>query len=121
MLCLDEMGPETAKSHPGTEWLQVARDGRAPAGRARTAVDYGRRGHGYVFGAFQPATGEAFTQPYAGRTIVNWVDFLGRTDAWVGPGPQTIYAVVDNLFSPPRRGRPALQLGPPALALPLPT
>jgi transposase len=60
-------------------------------------IDYGRRGHGYVFGAFQPATGTALTQPYAGRTIVNWCDFLERTDAWVGPGPQAIFAVVDNL------------------------
>ena len=90
MLCLDEMGPETAKSHPGTELVK-------PTSRARMGIDYGRRGHGYVFGAFRPATGAAFTQPYAGRTIVNWVDFLGRTDAWVGPGPQTIFAVVDNL------------------------
>src|SRR5687768_3308354 len=29
------------------------------AGRAKQAVDYGRRGKGYVFGAFIPATGAA--------------------------------------------------------------
>jgi hypothetical protein len=39
-------------------------------------VDYGRRGKGSIFGAFQPATGEALTRPYGGRTIKNWVDFL---------------------------------------------
>jgi transposase len=39
--------------------------------RATQEIDYGRRGKGYVFGAFRPATGEAFTAPYPGRTIAN--------------------------------------------------
>ncbi len=68
------MGPESAKSFPGSALVrvQIAPDG--PAARARQEVDYGRRGKGYIFGAFRPATGEAFTHPYAGRTIANWVD-----------------------------------------------
>jgi hypothetical protein len=41
-------------------------------------VDFGRRGSDYIFGAFKPADGEAFTAPYDGRTIANWVDFLER-------------------------------------------
>jgi hypothetical protein len=81
------MGPEAAKSFPGTE---VTR------GRARQRADSGRRGKGYVFGAFRPATGEAFTHPYAGRTTADWIDFLGRVDAWLPSGVGAVYAVLDN-------------------------
>jgi transposase len=91
------MGPETAKSHPGVEILRTAAAPGLPAGRARMEIDYGRRGHGYFFGALRPATGEAFTRPYPGRTTANWCEFLERVDAWVGPEPESVYAVVDNL------------------------
>jgi hypothetical protein len=95
-VCLDEMGPQSAKSFPGH---RLVRGDPAGARRARAAqeIDYGRRGRGYVFGAFVPATGEAFTAPYAGRTIANWVDFLERVDAWVDPGAGRVYAILDNL------------------------
>ncbi len=76
MICLDEMGPQSAKSFAGTQLAPVPKPD-APAERARQEIDYGRRGTGYVFGAFRPATGAAFTRPYGGRTIANWVDFLG--------------------------------------------
>ncbi len=82
------MGPESAKSFPGTE---------VTGGRARQAADYGRRGKGYVFGAFTPATGAAMTHPYSGRTAGNWIDFLTRVEAWVPAGVGTVYAVLDNL------------------------
>ena len=85
------MGPEAAKSFPGR---RLVGGGGA---RARQEVDYGRRGKGYIFGAFRPATGEALTAPYAGRTIANWVDFLARVDAWVPPEAGRVYAIVDNL------------------------
>jgi transposase len=91
------MGPESAKSFPGTEVIDPAPKPGRPAGRAKQAADYGRRGKGYVFGAFRPATGEAFTHPYPGRTTANWVDFLGRVDAWLPAGVGTVYAVLDNL------------------------
>ena len=96
MICLDEMGPEGAKSFPGP---RLVRPDPAGARRARPAqeADYGRRGSGHVFGAFVPATGEALTAPDAGRTIANWVDFLDRVDAWVGAGGERVYAVIDNL------------------------
>jgi hypothetical protein len=68
------MGPESAKSHPGTRLLRPDPAGERRV-RATQEIDYGRRGKGYVFGAFEPATGQAFTAPYAGRTIANWVDF----------------------------------------------
>jgi hypothetical protein len=70
------------------------------AERAKQEIDYGRRGKGYFFGAFCPATGEALTQPYGGRTIKNWIDFLERTEAWLpseAAGVSRVYAIVDNL------------------------
>ena len=60
IVCLDEMGPLSAKSYPGRD---LVRPQPPPAGRARQEIDYGRRGKGYVFGAFCPATGAAFTRP----------------------------------------------------------
>jgi transposase len=90
------MGPEGAKSFPGRRLVREEPPGRRRA-RATQEVDYGRRGAGYVFGAFVPATGEALTAPYAGRTIANWLDFLDRVDAWVGAGVGRVYAVLDNL------------------------
>lgn len=96
MICLDEMGPEAAKSHPGSRVVRpkAADDRRA---RACQEIDYGRRGSGYVFGAFCPATGAAFTAPYPGRTIANWVAFLDQVDAWTDPRIGRVYAILDNL------------------------
>jgi hypothetical protein len=90
------MGPEAAKSHPGQEVIRPDPTGER-RGRAKQEIDYGRRGKGYVFGAFCPATGNAFTVPYAGRTIANWVDFLAQVDGWVDAGIGRVYAVLDNL------------------------
>ncbi|MDP9366163.1 MAG: transposase, partial [Chloroflexota bacterium] len=64
---------------------------------AAQEADDGRRGSGYVFGAFAPATGEALTAPYAGRTTANWVDFLDRADGWIDAAVGRVYAVLDNL------------------------
>lgn len=51
-ICLDELGPITAKTYPGAEWK------RGPQ-RATYQPDYGRRGKVWVHGAFEPLTGEA--------------------------------------------------------------
>jgi hypothetical protein len=67
------MGLESAKSFAGQRLVDAT---KRPAERAKQEIDYGRRGKGYIFGMFQPATGEAFTQDYPGRTIANWVEFL---------------------------------------------
>ena len=91
------MGPESAKSFPGREVLDPAPTAGRPAARAKQEADYGRRGKGYVFGAFRPATGEAFTHPYPGRTGENWIDFLERVDRWLPAGIPRVYAVLDNL------------------------
>ena len=99
MICLDQMGPVAAKSYPGQHLVPTAPE-MAPPGpvqRATQEIDYGRRGKGYIFGAFCPATGEALTKDYLGRTITNWVDFLGHVEQWVPPENERLYAIVDNL------------------------
>jgi hypothetical protein len=45
----------------------------------------------------QPKSGRAFTLAYRGRTTANWVDFLEQVDQGVGPQPEIIFAIVDNL------------------------
>jgi hypothetical protein len=96
VICLDELGPESAKSFLGTELIRPDPSGEQRV-RAKQETDYGRRGKGYVFGAFQPATGLALTVPYTGRTIANWVDFLDRVDGWLDRAVERVYAVLDNL------------------------
>jgi hypothetical protein len=96
VICLDEMGPESAKSFPGRRVVRTDPSG-ARRIRATQEIDYGRRGWGYIFGAFVPATGETLTHPYPGRTTANWVDFLGRVEAWLPPAATRVYAVLDNL------------------------
>jgi hypothetical protein len=71
VVCLDEMGPQAARSFPGQQLVKPA----APeAERAKQEIDYGRRGSGYVFGAFQPASGAAFTHMDCVMTAIlqNW-------------------------------------------------
>jgi hypothetical protein len=88
------MGPLSAKSYPGREPVRT----RSPAaGRARQEIDYGRRGKGYIFGAFCPATGAAFTQPYPGRGSSHWVAFLEAVEGWLPAEVERVYAIADNL------------------------
>jgi DDE superfamily endonuclease len=93
------MGPVAAKSYPGQQLVHGAPEVAPPlpAERATQEIDYGRRGKGYIFGAFHPATGEALTKAYPSRTITNWVDFLGQVDAWMPAEVGCLYAIVDNL------------------------
>src|SRR5918999_526750 len=88
------MGPQSARSYPGR---RVVKPAAPKAQRAKQEIDYGRRGKGYVFGAFRPATGEAFTETYPGRTTANWVDFLGQVEGWIDAGVERVCAVMDNL------------------------
>jgi transposase len=97
VICLDEMGPESAKSFVGQQPVRAIPEPGKPAERARQEIDYGRRGRGYIFGAFRPATGEAFTRPYGSRSAVNWAGFLEAVDAWLPPETGAVYAIVDNL------------------------
>jgi transposase len=88
------MGPQAAKSFPGAQLVDVT---KRPAQRAKQEIDYGRRGKGYVFGAFQPATGEAFTWTATRRTTANFVAFLEQTETWIDPSVERVYAILDNL------------------------
>jgi transposase len=97
VICLDEMGPVAAKSYPGQVGVRPWLSAGAGAGRGTQEIDYGRRGKGYVFGAFRPATGEALTAPYDGRTTAHWIDFLARVEAWLPTEAARVYAVLDNL------------------------
>jgi DDE superfamily endonuclease len=96
VVCLDEMGPVSAKSYPGRD---LVRPQPPHAGRARQEIDYGRRGKGFVFGAFCPATGAAFTRPYPGRGTANWVAFLEEVEGWLPQDVERVYAIADNLSS----------------------
>ena len=90
------MGPVSAKSYPGRD---LVRPQPPPAGRARQEIDYGRRGKGYIFGAFCPATGAAFTRPYPGRGTAHWVAFLEEVEGWLPQEVERVYAIADNLSS----------------------
>lgn len=51
VICIDEMGPVSAKTYPGETW-------EPGPYRAKFEPDYGRRGKIWVHGAFEPATGD---------------------------------------------------------------
>lgn len=95
-VCVDEMGPEAAKSHPGQE-LVPKPEANKPTPRAKQEADYGRRGAGYTFGAFKPADGEALTASYERRTTANFVDFLEQVEQWLPGEVERVYAILDNL------------------------
>ncbi|MEW6635493.1 MAG: hypothetical protein AB1425_01630 [Actinomycetota bacterium] len=59
--------------------------------------DRDRKFGGYVFRAFRPATGEAFTATYTDRSISTFVDFLEKVEGWVPDGVERIYAIMDSL------------------------
>jgi transposase len=88
------MGPEAAKTFAGGTLVRL---NARPAQRATHEIDYGRRGAGYVFGAFQPATGTAFTWTATRRTTANVVAFLEQTETWIDPAIERVYVILDNL------------------------
>jgi DDE superfamily endonuclease len=69
VICLDELGPVSAKTYPGEAW----QDG---PGRATFAPDYGRRGSLWVLGAFEPATGLAPTLCSPQRDSASFIQLL---------------------------------------------
>jgi transposase len=88
VICVDEMGPVSAKSY-------AARRPSPQGERPRLAPDYGGRGSVWVYGGFEPATGQVFTQVAARRDTACFVAFL---DALVAHWPQgEIILVLDNL------------------------
>ena len=47
VICLDEMGPQSAKSSAGHKPVHAPEPDK-PTERARQEIDYGRRGSGYI-------------------------------------------------------------------------
>ena len=88
------MGPEAAKSFAGQALIDVT---MRPAQRATQEIDYGRRGKGYVFGAFQPHTGAVCTWTAPRRTTANVVAFLEHVETWIAPSVERVYVILDNL------------------------
>lgn len=98
MVCLDEMGPESAKSYPGQQVVRVEPAQTKTAQRAKQEIDYGRRDKaGYVFGALKPVDGEVLTATYTRRTTGNWIDFLEQVETWIPAEVERVYAILDNL------------------------
>lgn len=97
MVCIDEMGPMSVRSYLGREPIYTREEGRAD--RSKQEREHGRDRNlgGYVFGAFQPATSEALTTTYACRSIVTFLDFLEKVEAWVPDSVEKIYAILHNL------------------------
>jgi hypothetical protein len=93
------MGPVAAKSYPGQHLVRATppADPPRPAERARQEIDYGRRDKGYIFGAFVPHTGAAFTADYPSRSAAHFAAFLGQVEAWLPAESERVYAVLDNL------------------------
>jgi transposase len=71
VICLDELGPVSAKTYPGEVWT-------CGPGRATFTPDYGRRGSVWVLGAFEPATGLAATLCSPRRDSASFVQLLER-------------------------------------------
>jgi transposase len=65
--------------------------------RAKQEAGYGRRGKGYIFGAFRPATGDAMTRPYGARSPADFIDFREHVDGWVETEVERTYVILDNL------------------------
>ena len=98
VVCLDELGPIEARTYPGRRLVGPPTPAR-PRPRAPQALDYGRRGYGFLYGAFVPATGAAVTAPFPRRNGAGWVAFLAQVDAWLAATPGRVYAILDNLPS----------------------
>ncbi len=84
----------SARSYPGRRLVRARAGERA---RRELELDRNRTLGGYVFGAFRPATGEAFTATYTSRSIATFVDFLEKVEEWVPKRVGRIYAIMDNL------------------------
>ena len=97
VVCLDEMGPLSAKSYPG----------RAP-GSTRTRPRQGEPSRRSTTAGAARATSSAPSarqrglpsgDPTAGRGTANWVDFLEEVEGWLPGEIERVYAMVDNLGS----------------------
>lgn len=88
VLCVDEMGPVSAKTYPSARWSQK---------RPALTPDYGRRAKTWVFGAFEPATGQALTCCAPGRGACHFLALLNQiVERW---SQGEVILILDNLAS----------------------
>ena len=88
VICVDEMGPVSAKTYPAARWS---------AKRPPLTPDYGRRAKAWVFGAFEPQTGVALTCCAAGRGAAHFLTLLNQIVAHWSQGE--VILILDNLAS----------------------
>ena len=69
VICVDEMGPVSAKTYVAPRWSEH---------RPRVSPDYGRRDKVWVFGAFEPQTGCALTVCADGRATAPFINLLDQ-------------------------------------------
>lgn len=82
------MGPVSAKTYYGRRWSACKQ-------RPYQEADYGRRAKTWVFGALEPATGQALTVTAEHRTSAHFIRFL---DQLVQQWPHDeIILILDNL------------------------
>lgn len=85
VICVDEMGPVSAKTYPTARWWMQ---------RPPLTPDYGRRAKIWVFGAFEPQTGQALTCSAPGRGTVHFLNLLNLiVSHWSG----SVILILDNL------------------------
>lgn len=97
VICIDEMSPLSVRPYPARRLVRGRECGLASRARWELELDRDRKFGGYVFGAFVPASGEAFTATYTSRSIATFVDFLEKVEAWVPDSIGRVYAIMDNL------------------------
>lgn len=82
VICIDEMGPVSAKTYPGETW-------EPGPFRAKFEPDYGRRGKIWAHGAFEPATGEGTLMLSPSRDSASHIQLLEQviehfpSDRWL--------------------------------------
>lgn len=88
MICLDELGPLSAKTYIGRQWSETGQP-------ARVEPDYGRRAYTWVLGAFEPASGLAITQCQPRRRTAEFIELLDEVvSTWRA---NNLILILDNL------------------------
>jgi hypothetical protein len=88
VICVDEMGPVSAKTYFTARWSER---------RPLVTPDYGRRDKLWVFGAFEPRTGQALTWCADGRSAQHFLALLEQiVQTWQNG---TLILIMDNLAS----------------------
>ncbi len=88
MICIDEMGPVSAKTYLSRRWSP---QGDTP----KSEADYGRRAKVWTFGAFEPKTGKAFTGCAERRRSCDFTAFLEQIVTHWSEGE--LILILDNL------------------------